>query len=327
MSIVSGPGRSSSRTSRRGRDRAARRGSSSAPSSETTSRQSREVCMTFTLSTDVSRPPRSARDLEAAPGDPLDLRPRVLARVEPGSVVARALGAEVEPADELAHDHHVDPRSARRPQIRVDAELLAEPEQPLLGPNGLALELGQADGGEQDGVGLAAGRERLGGERVPWARIALPPNACSECPIPSASSTRIASAATSGPIPSPGKDGDVRHADRAVAPAVTPMRSVRVLVSPSTRRPACWQRERADVVEAVRGCAVARRASRRSVERAAPCRRASSPSAPRGRRRSRSRGRGRRTPSAPSPAPRAARRARCRSEPRSSGRCLRTTAR
>ena len=106
------------------------------------------------------------RDLEAAPRDPLDLRPRVLARVEPGAVVAGALGAEVEPADELAHDHHVDPGSTCRPQVRIDAELPAEPEQPLLGANGLALELGEPNGGKQDGVGLAAGRERLGRERV-----------------------------------------------------------------------------------------------------------------------------------------------------------------
>ena len=106
------------------------------------------------------------RDLEAAARDPLHLRPRVLARVEPGAVVAGALGAEVEAADELAHDHHVDARSASRSQVRVDAELLAEPEQPLLGPNGLALELGEPDSGEQDGVGLAAGRERLGREGI-----------------------------------------------------------------------------------------------------------------------------------------------------------------
>ena len=43
------------------------------------------------------------------------------------------------------------------------------------------------------------------GAACPCARIALPPNACSACSIPSASSTRIASAATSGPIPSPGR--------------------------------------------------------------------------------------------------------------------------
>ena len=36
----------------------------------------------------------------------------------------------------------------------------------MLGTHGLALELGQADGREQDGVGLSAGRERLVGQRV-----------------------------------------------------------------------------------------------------------------------------------------------------------------
>ena len=64
-------------------------GYSPAPISVTTSRQSREVWRTFTLSTEVSRPPRSRAIAKAAPGDPLDLGPRVLAGVEPRAVVAR----------------------------------------------------------------------------------------------------------------------------------------------------------------------------------------------------------------------------------------------
>ena len=121
--------------------------------------------MTLTLSTEVSRPQRCARDLEAATGDPLHLGPRVLARVEPCAVLARALLTEVETADELAHDHHVDPGAARRAQVRVDPELLAQREQALLRPHRLALELRQADRGEQHGVGGSAGRERLVRER------------------------------------------------------------------------------------------------------------------------------------------------------------------
>ena len=82
-------------------------------------------------------------------------------RVEPGAVVARALGAEVEAAGELAHDQQVDPLRAGRPEVRVDAELLAQSEQTLFGPNGLPFELGQPDGREQHRVRLAAGGERL----------------------------------------------------------------------------------------------------------------------------------------------------------------------
>ena len=109
-----------------------------------------------------------ARELEPAPRDALHLGARVLARVEPRAVVARALRAEVEPADELADDEQVDPgRRLRGAEVRVDAELLPEPEEALLGADGLALELGQADGAEQDGVGRTARRERLVGERRP----------------------------------------------------------------------------------------------------------------------------------------------------------------
>ena len=48
------------------------------------------------------------REPERAPDDALDLRRRVLARVERGAVLANAARAEVEAADELAHDQHVD---------------------------------------------------------------------------------------------------------------------------------------------------------------------------------------------------------------------------
>ena len=115
---------------------------------------------------DRGQPPAAlGRDLESPACDPLDLGPRVLARVVPRAVLADALLAEVEPADELPHDHDVDSGAARRAEVRVDAELLAQAEQPLLRTHRLALELGQADGGEQHRVGRAAGGERLVRER------------------------------------------------------------------------------------------------------------------------------------------------------------------
>ena len=225
-------------------------------------------------------------DLEAATRDPLDLRAGVLAGVEPGSVLADPLLAEVEAADELADDHDVDPGRARGPEVRVDAELLAQAEEPLLGPHRLALELGEADGGEEDGVGLAAGRERLVGERRSLREDRVAAERVLGVVDPERVEHADRLAVTSGPIPSPGRHGDVASSAR-------PGRLVGgdlVLVL----------ERQVDVVEAVQQPVAGRLVE---GEREAPCRRASSRSAPRGRRSARSRDRGRPTPSAPSPAP------------------------
>ena len=50
-------------------------------------------------------------------------------------------------------------------QVRIDAELLAKTEETLLRAHRLALELGEADGGQKNGICVAAGCERLVGER------------------------------------------------------------------------------------------------------------------------------------------------------------------
>ena len=94
-------------------------------------------------------------------GDPLHLGAAVLAGVEPGAVVARAFGTEVQPPVQLAHDQHVDALGACRSQVGIDTELLPESEQTLLRAYRLALELGEPDRGEQHRVSGAAGRERL----------------------------------------------------------------------------------------------------------------------------------------------------------------------
>ncbi len=75
-----------------------------------------------------------------------------------------ALGAEVQASGELADDQDVDSGRLRGPEVRPDAELLAEREQALLGPHRLALELGQADRAEQHGVGRPTGDDRLVGQ-------------------------------------------------------------------------------------------------------------------------------------------------------------------
>jgi hypothetical protein len=105
-------------------------------------------------------------DLEAAPGDPLDLFRAVLHRVEDGAVGPRSPLAVVEAADELPHDDEVDAVGACRAEVRVDVELPAEADQPVLGPHLRAVELRRADRPHEDRVGGPAGGERLGRERV-----------------------------------------------------------------------------------------------------------------------------------------------------------------
>ena len=61
-------------------------------------------------------------------------------------------------------------------------EALAQAEQTLLGARLVGVgrvPLRAADGAEQHGVGVAAGGERLVGQRVPCASIAAPPKRCS----------------------------------------------------------------------------------------------------------------------------------------------------
>ena len=86
------------------------------------------------------------------------------------------------------------PLAARRAEVRVDVELAAKADQALLGAHGRAVELGQPDGAEQDGVGDPARRERLRRQRVAVAWIAAPPKGCSSTLTSSgsASSTRTA---------------------------------------------------------------------------------------------------------------------------------------
>ena len=87
-------------------------------------------------------------ELERTACDSLDLARVVLARVERRSVLAPSLLAVVEAAGELADDEDVDALGTNRPEVRVDAELLAEPQQTLLGPDRGALELRRAHSGE-----------------------------------------------------------------------------------------------------------------------------------------------------------------------------------
>ena len=103
-----------------------------------------------------------------------------------GAVGRARLLAEVDAAGELAHDEQVGALDdlapqragvqqrldgAHRAQVRVQAQRLAQPEQPLLGARRVAgrcvSHLRSADGGQQHGVGLAAGGQRLVGQRGP----------------------------------------------------------------------------------------------------------------------------------------------------------------
>ena len=106
------------------------------------------------------------RELERAPGDPLDLARVVLARVEDGPVVANALRAEVETADELADDQHVDVAEHRRTEVRVRVERAAQPEQPLLRAHVGRVELRVADRALQHRGRAEARLERVVGQRA-----------------------------------------------------------------------------------------------------------------------------------------------------------------
>ncbi len=89
----------------------------------------------------------------------------VLARVEDRAVFADAPRAVVEAADELADDDQVDAPGMRRAQVRVDAELRAQPQEALLGPDVGCVELGIADRALQHRVSREASRQGLVGQR------------------------------------------------------------------------------------------------------------------------------------------------------------------
>ncbi len=124
----------------------------------------------------------AAGRLEGGAGDAVDLPHRVLAVVMGGVAVAAGV-AEVDAAGELADDEQVgadDPLLAQgagadqgragphRAQVGEEAHPLAQAEQALLGARGVGIRrvpFGTADRAQQDGVGVAAGREDLIGER------------------------------------------------------------------------------------------------------------------------------------------------------------------
>ena len=91
----------------------------------------------------------------------------VLARVVDGAVLAHAPRAEVEAADELADDQHVDVAGDRRTQVGVHVERRAQREQSLLRTDVAGLELRVADRALEHGGRAAARVERLLRQRRP----------------------------------------------------------------------------------------------------------------------------------------------------------------
>src|SRR4029079_4199050 len=113
-----------------------------AATSVTTRRHIRDVSSTFALSTEVTlrRRPRAIANARCAMRSTwlgahwrgavahgLDLVGVVLERVEHRSVVAGALRAVVEAADQLADDHQVDRPLPGRAQVPVARERLSKP--------------------------------------------------------------------------------------------------------------------------------------------------------------------------------------------------------
>ena len=115
--------------------------------------------------------------------DAADLGRRVVAGVV-GRVVAETAVAEVDAADQLAHDHEVELGhellaqrargvlrvAARGADVGVAAEHRAQREQALLGAHRGAVPLRPADGAQQHGVGAEAGLARGVRERMAAAR-------------------------------------------------------------------------------------------------------------------------------------------------------------
>ena len=189
------------------RGAARRRGSRPRPRS-TTRRHIREVSSTFALSTESSRPPRARASSNARRATRSIWLGWYSQRVEDGAVVARAARAVVEAADELAHDQQVDPVAERRAEVRVDVELAAQADQarpraarrrrPTSARRPRRAARRRPRGTRRASPPAAGRRPRRSRRR---RRGAPRPRASSG----SASSTRTASAITSGPIPSPGR--------------------------------------------------------------------------------------------------------------------------
>ena len=104
------------------------------------------------------------------------------------------------------------PFERRGTEIGVDAELLADAEETLLGAHGPALELGQTDRGEQHGVALPARRERLVRQRRPLGEDRVPAEGVLGVLDPERIEHADRLGGDLGPDPVAGKDGDVGHA-------------------------------------------------------------------------------------------------------------------
>jgi hypothetical protein len=125
-----------------------------------------------------------SRRVEGHPGDSLDLRGGVLARVVGPVAVAPAV-AEVDTPRQLAHDEevraldqlgtqgaraHERGAGSHRPQVRVQPEALAQSEQPLLGARGAGIggvPPRPADGAQEHRVRFPTRVEHLIRQRRP----------------------------------------------------------------------------------------------------------------------------------------------------------------
>ena len=185
----------------------------------------------------------AARGLEADARDALDLRDAVEHRVEAFVVTRRvdaatARLAEVDVAGELADDHQVEPGDdvrlqrrgggefrieQRRAQVGEQRQLLADPQDALLGPQRARQRVvpRPADGAHQHSVGGARQRERRRRQRMLRGVVAGAADRRGlgfdgEAFGAERASTLAASATISGPMPSPGEYGDLHAWVRVV---------------------------------------------------------------------------------------------------------------
>ena len=128
------------------------------------------------MSTDVSRPSARLGEAERAAGDPLHLARVVLAGVEDGAVGADAVGAEVEAADELAHDQHVDAVAVAGRRFAYVSSSARSRSMPCSGRTSAASNSGSPIGAFSTAVAPRHAASVSSGSGEPVARIAAAPS-------------------------------------------------------------------------------------------------------------------------------------------------------
>ena len=159
------------------------------------------------MSTEVTRL-RRARASSKPRRAILDLVGPVLHRVEDGAVLANPRGRRSRGRPPAPGRRAGRLRRRARTEVREDVELAAQPQEPLLGTDLGAVKARVADGAQQDGAGARGRGERHGRQRLTGlvdGRAAEDVLLQLEVERQLPQNAGGAAAATSEPIPSPGR--------------------------------------------------------------------------------------------------------------------------